>query len=136
MLSRAMNKRERQISNYKLYKSKVEDWKRRNLFVRNLDDSIDDSRLRSLFAEYGTVVSVKVAAKDSIYFDTSAVMQNKSSSRGFGYVCFASYAEAKTAIDKMNAKEVEGKKICVEWWLPRAEIMQRKRRMPRPKNMM
>lgn len=73
-VTRAMSKRERSIENYKLYKAKVEDWKKRNLFVRNLDDSIDAGRLKSIFQEYGDVTSTKVASKDSIYFDTEAIM--------------------------------------------------------------
>ena len=135
-IARAMSKRERSIENYKTYKAKVEDWKKRNLFVRNLDDSIDAGRLKSIFQEYGDVTSTKVASKDSIYFDTEAIMQNKQSSRGYGYVCFATPQQAKTALEKLNHMEVEGKKIFVEWWLPRNEIMQRKRRLPRAKNLM
>lgn len=31
-----------------------------NLYVKNLDDSIDDDRLRKEFAPYGTITSAKV----------------------------------------------------------------------------
>lgn len=31
-----------------------------NLYVKNLDDSIDDERLRKEFAPYGTITSAKV----------------------------------------------------------------------------
>lgn len=31
-----------------------------NLYVKNLDDSIDDERLRTEFAPYGTITSAKV----------------------------------------------------------------------------
>lgn len=31
-----------------------------NLYVKNLDDSIDDDKLKDLFAEYGTITSCKV----------------------------------------------------------------------------
>jgi len=32
----------------------------RNLFIGNLDESIDDQKLRNAFAEYGTIISAKV----------------------------------------------------------------------------
>jgi len=31
-----------------------------NLYVKNLDDAIDDERLRKEFAPYGTITSAKV----------------------------------------------------------------------------
>jgi len=36
------------------------DCKDRNLFIGNLDESIDDQKLRNAFAEYGTIISAKV----------------------------------------------------------------------------
>jgi polyadenylate-binding protein len=41
-------------------KEKVDKYEGLNLYVKNLDDSITDDKLRELFAEFGTVTSCKV----------------------------------------------------------------------------
>lgn len=46
-----------------------------NLYVKNLDDSIDDERLRKEFSPFGTITSAKV-------------MLEEGRSKGFGFVCF------------------------------------------------
>lgn len=42
--------------------SKYEKLKGANLYVKNLDDSINDERLKELFSEFGTVSSCKVVS--------------------------------------------------------------------------
>merc|ERR1719317_1719534 len=56
-----------------------------NLYVKNLDDTIDDERLRKEFAPYGTITSAKV-------------MNEEGRSKGFGFVCFSSPEEATKAV--------------------------------------
>lgn len=43
-----------------------------NLYVKNLDDSIDDERLRKEFSPYGTITSAKVM----FFTDSTVVMSN------------------------------------------------------------
>ncbi|KAM7126894.1 polyadenylate-binding protein 1-like [Molossus nigricans] len=60
-----------------------------NLYVKNLDDSIDNERLRKEFAPYGVITSAKV-------------MTEGGHSKGFGFVCFSSPEEATKAVTEMN----------------------------------
>ncbi|KAH6782228.1 binding protein 2 [Perilla frutescens var. hirtella] len=72
-----------------------------NLYVKNLDDSIDDGKLKELFAEYGTITSCKVMQ------DPSGI------SRGSGFVAFSTPEEASRALAEMNGKMVISKPLYV-----------------------
>ena len=72
-----------------------------NLFVKNLDDSIDDEKLEEEFKPYGTITSVKV-------------MRNEDGkSKNFGFVCFSTPEEATKAITEKNQQIVAGKPLYV-----------------------
>lgn len=72
-----------------------------NLYVKNLDDQVDEERFRAEFAPFGAISSAK------IMFDE----QNRS--RGFGFVCYEHPEEASRAISEMNGKMIFGKPIYV-----------------------
>jgi len=61
-----------------------------NVYVKNLDDSIDDDRLRTEFAKFGTITSAKV------------MRDEKGNSKGFGFVCYANAEEATRAVTELN----------------------------------
>lgn len=72
-----------------------------NLYVKNLDDTIDDEKLKEMFAEYGKITSCKVMR------DPSGV------SRGSGFVAFSTADEASRALAEMNGKMIVSKPLYV-----------------------
>merc|ERR1719458_1995815 len=71
-----------------------------NLYVKNLDDTIDDERLRKEFSPFGTITSAKV-------------MNEEGRSKGFGFVCFSSPEEATKAVTEMNGRIIVAKPLYV-----------------------
>lgn len=61
-----------------------------NLYVKNLSESVDETRLREIFRSYGQIVSAKVMRHEN------------GKSKGFGFVCFSNREESKQAIGKLN----------------------------------
>ncbi|KAL2504257.1 Polyadenylate-binding protein 8 [Abeliophyllum distichum] len=82
-------------------KETVDKYQGVNLYVKNLDDSIDDDKLKELFSEFGTIMSCKVMR------DPSGV------SRGSGFVAFTTPEEASRALSEMNGKMVISKPLYV-----------------------
>lgn len=72
-----------------------------NLYVKNLDDVIDDARLKEEFAKFGSITSVKVMCDE------------KGASKGFGFVCFATQEEASKAISEMSGRIIVSKPLYV-----------------------
>jgi len=72
-----------------------------NLYVKNLDDTIDDEILRKEFSPYGTITSAKVMCCE------------EGRSKGFGFVCFSSPEEATKAVTEMNGRIIVAKPLYV-----------------------
>lgn len=73
-----------------------------NLYIKNLDDSIDQERLYKEFEPYGTITSAKIVMSD-----------DKTTSRGFGFVCYSTPEEATKAVSEMNGKMIDKKPLYV-----------------------
>ena len=105
-VSRAQKKNEREQELRRQYEQarmeKLSKYQGVNLYVKNLDDDIDDERLRQEFAVYGVITSAKVMRDD-----TTGV------SRGFGFVCFSEADEATRAITEANGRMLGSKPIYV-----------------------
>ena len=85
----------------------------KKLYVGNLPWSVDDAKLKDLFAKYASVVSAVVI---------SDKMTGRS--RGFGFVEFSDGAEADKAVTEMNDTDIEGRKLVVNEARPREDSRQ------------
>lgn len=103
-VGRFQKKFERVSTLKKLHEEKKQERQNRymgiNLYIKNLDDTIDDERLRKEFASFGTITSAKV-------------MQENGRSKGFGFVCFSAPEEATKAVTDMNGRIVGSKPLYV-----------------------
>ncbi|KAL5755896.1 hypothetical protein ACOSQ2_020642 [Xanthoceras sorbifolium] len=83
------------------YNFRIEEYNFSNLYVKNLDISVDDNKLQELFSGFGHITSVKVMRHDN------------GLSKGFGFVCFSTPEEAKKALDARNGVTFQGKTLYV-----------------------
>ena len=72
-----------------------------NLYVKNLDDNIDDEKLKETFGVYGAITSAKV------------MTDSNNRSKGFGFVCFTHPDQAARAVTEMNGSIVGSKPLYV-----------------------
>ena len=103
-VGRFQKKVERSSNLKKMYEEKKQERQNRyigiNLYIKNLDDTIDDERLRKEFSSFGTITSAKV-------------MSENGRSKGFGFVCFSAPEEATKAVTDMNGRIVGSKPLYV-----------------------
>ncbi|RCH79135.1 Protein phosphatase PP2A regulatory subunit B, partial [Rhizopus azygosporus] len=104
-VARAQKKNEREEELRRQYEQakleKLAKYQGVNLYIKNLDDDIDDERLRQEFSVYGVITSAKVMCDE------------KGTSKGFGFVCFSSPDEATKAVTEMNGRMIGSKPIYV-----------------------
>ncbi|KAJ1976177.1 Protein phosphatase PP2A regulatory subunit B [Dimargaris verticillata] len=72
-----------------------------NLYVRNLEDDMDDDKLRQEFSICGDITSAKVMRDEA------------GKPKGFGFVCFSTPEEATKAVTEMNGRMLGSKPIYV-----------------------
>jgi len=104
-VGRAQKKRERERElreKYeKLKQERASKFTGVNLYVKNLADDVGDDKLREAFAKFGNISSAKVMVDD------------KGSSRGFGFVHFGETDEATKAVAEMNGQILGNKPLYV-----------------------
>ncbi|KAF9946122.1 Protein phosphatase PP2A regulatory subunit B, partial [Modicella reniformis] len=103
-VTRAQKKGEREEELKKQYEQqkleKLSKYQGVNLYIKNLDDEIDDERLRQEFSVYGVITSAKVMRDEKLGPEDDESL--RSPSKGFGFVCFSSPDEATKAVTEMN----------------------------------
>ncbi|KIY72154.1 polyadenylate binding protein [Cylindrobasidium torrendii FP15055 ss-10] len=104
-VSRAQKKVEREAELRRSYEQakmeKLSKYQGVNLYIKNLEDDVDDEKLRAEFEPFGTITSCKV------------MRDEKGTSKGFGFVCYASPDEATKAVAEMNNKMNGSKPLYV-----------------------
>jgi len=75
----------------------------KKLYVGNLPFSLGDAELSNLFSQVGNVESARVVLDPAT-----------GRKRGFGFVEMSTPEEAQAAVDNLNEKEVDGRKIRVD----------------------
>ncbi|KAJ8486103.1 hypothetical protein OPV22_018588 [Ensete ventricosum] len=104
-VGRALKKSEREQELKEIFdqreKDTVDKYQGLNLYLKNLDASIGDDKLRELFSGFGTITSCKV------------MREPNGISKGSGFVAFSAAEEAARALAEMNGKMVCGKPLYV-----------------------
>jgi RNA recognition motif-containing protein len=80
-----------------------------NIYVGNLSYDITEDELKKTFEDFGDVESAKVIM--DMYTGRS---------KGFGFVEMPTEAEAQSAIDGLNGKELKGRTVTVNQARPRS----------------
>ena len=73
-----------------------------NIYAGNLSYQLTEDQLQAIFAEFGEVDSVKLITD-----------RETGRAKGFGFVEMSNNSEAESAIEALNGKEVEGRKMIV-----------------------
>ncbi|KAH8835327.1 polyadenylate binding protein [Flagelloscypha sp. PMI_526] len=80
-----------------------------NIFIKNLDEAIDNKALHDTFAAFGNVLSCKVATDD------------QGRSKGYGFVHYETAEAADNAIKAVNGMLLNDKKVYVGHHISRKE---------------
>ncbi|XWS21223.1 hypothetical protein CRYUN_Cryun30bG0036900 [Craigia yunnanensis] len=80
-----------------------------NIFIKNLDKSIDQKALHDTFSSFGNILSCKIS--------TDGFGQSK----GYGFVQFDNEESAQNAIDKLNGMLINDKQVYVGHFLRKQE---------------
>ena len=83
---------------------------KKKVYVGNLSYTVTTDEIRKMFTEFGEVI------------DATVITDKMSGrSKGFGFVEYGEEEMAQKAVDEMNGKEVDGRKLVVNFARPPRE---------------
>ena len=83
---------------------------KKKVYVGNLSYTVTTDEIRKMFTEFGEVI------------DATVITDKMSGrSKGFGFVEYGEEELAQKAVDEMNGKEVDGRKLVVNFARPPRE---------------
>lgn len=100
-VAKAQKRDERKSQLKKQFEEKNMKFQDSNLYIKNLDDQIDENKLQELFAKFGKITSVKIMRDENEI------------SKGFGFVCFQNHVDAQNAIKELNGFALMTKPLYV-----------------------
>uniref|UniRef100_A0A2N9E676 RRM domain-containing protein n=1 Tax=Fagus sylvatica TaxID=28930 RepID=A0A2N9E676_FAGSY len=104
-IGRAQRKAEREEllkrAHMERYNCHNEQLKASNLYVKNLNASVNENKLKEHFSTCGQLMSVKV------------MRDGNGISKGFGFVCFSNHEDAMKALSTLNGTILEGRPLYV-----------------------
>ena len=80
-----------------------------NVFIKNLDNAIDNKALHDTFSQFGNILSCKVAQDET------------GSSKGYGFVHYETAEAATNAIKSVNGMLLNDKKVFVGHHIPKRD---------------
>lgn len=104
-VARAQKKREREEEKRRNRENRKRELVSRsqnvNLYIKNIDETVTEAKLKEFFAPHGTITSCKIMTDE------------RGNSKGFGFVCFSSPEESNKALTEMNGKMIVNKPLYV-----------------------
>ena len=86
-----------------------------NIYIGNLNYTVDEDKLQKIFEQYGEINSIKII-KD----------KETGESKGFGFIEMKNDEEGKKAIHAMNSQEIDGRHVKVNIAKPRKTAYRKK----------
>ena len=103
------------------HRKRIEDWKRRNLFIKGFPVTITENQLKEICQDYGMITSSKILKTENIVWQNNVTKQ-EFISRGCGFVCYSTPEGAVAAFNGLKNKKIEDKNLFVHFWKPREEL--------------
>lgn len=88
-----------------------------NVFVKNLDENVDDAELEKVFAAFGKITSALIGRDEQT-----------GRSKGFAFINFETHAGAEAAVNALNGTELHGRVLFVGRAQKKAERAEELRR--------